>query len=131
WIDYYDAEGKRHRKKAAPDYQTAKLVYRKTVSAVARGEVLGVREEGIRLRDFVERKYWPAVKPTLSLREQERARSVLHTQILPRFGGWKLAGLRQEEIERWQAGRLTAVAGATVNKEMMRLKHILNRAVAW
>jgi len=28
--------------------------------------MLGVREEGIRLRDFVERKYWPTVGPTLS-----------------------------------------------------------------
>src|SRR5258708_1034663 len=35
WIDYYDAEGKRHRKKAAPDYQTAKLRYRNTMTAIA------------------------------------------------------------------------------------------------
>ncbi len=28
WLDYYDAEGKRHRQKAAPDYETAKKLYR-------------------------------------------------------------------------------------------------------
>lgn len=131
WIDYADTEGKRHRKKAAPDYQTARLIYRDTVAKIARGEVLGVREEGIRLKDFAERKYWPAVKPTLSLWEQRRARGILDTQLLPRFGGTKLASLRREEIERWRAERLAAVSGSTVNKEAMRLGHLLNRAVEW
>jgi integrase len=130
-VDCTDTDGKRHRKKAALDYQTARLIYRDTVAKVARGEVLGVREEGIRLRDFVERKYWPTVKPPLSLWEQLRARSILDTQILPRFGGLKLVRLRREEIERWQAERLATVSGSTVNKEFKRLKHLLNRAVAW
>ena len=74
WIDYTDSEGKRHRKKAAPDYDTAKKTYRATMTAIARGEMLGVREEGIRVRDFVEKRYWPTVKPTLSVWEQKRAR---------------------------------------------------------
>jgi len=59
WMDYMGADGKRHRKKAAPDYQTARLVYRDTVAKIARGEVLGVREEGISLRDFIDGRYWP------------------------------------------------------------------------
>ena len=131
WIDYSDADGKRHRKKTALDYQTARLIYRDTVAKVARGEVLGVREEGIRLKDFIDRKYWPAVKPTLSVWEQQRARSIFDAQILPRFGGTKLVRLGREEVERWQADRLASVSGSTANKELMRLKHVLNRAVAW
>ena len=131
WIDFTDAEGKRHRRKAAPDYQTARLVYRDTVAKVARSEVLGVREEGIRVKDFIDRKYWPTVKASLSLWEQRRARMILDVQILPRFGGTKLVGLRRDEIERWQADRIAKVSGSTVNKEIMRLKHLLNRAVAW
>lgn len=101
------------------------------MTKVAKGEVLGVREEGIRLREFVERKYWPTIKSALSSWEQQRARSILDTQILPTFGGTKLARLRREEIERWQADRLGDVSGSTANKELMRLKHLLNRAVAW
>jgi len=137
WMDYMGADGKRHRKKAAPDYQTARLVYRDTVAKIARGEVLGVREEGISLRDFVDRRYWPTTRSTLSLWEQQRARAILDTQILPRFGGAKLSSLHREEIERWQAERLQGrgdrkpVSGSTANKELMRLKHLLNRAVAW
>jgi len=69
--------------------------------------------------------------------EQRRARAILDTQILPRFGGAKLSSLHREEIERWQAERLQGrgehkpVSGSTSNKELMRLKHVLNRAVAW
>ena len=131
WIDYHDADGRRHRKKAAPDYQTARIIYRDTMTAIAKGEVLGVRGEGLRLKDFVEQKYWPTVKASVSAGEQVRARSILDTQILPRFGGVKLARLRREEIERWQAERRETVSGSTANKELQRLGHLLNRAVAW
>src|SRR5207247_5374205 len=120
WIDYSDADGKRHRRKAAPDFQTAKLIHRDTVSKIARGEIVGVREEGIRLKDFIDRKYWPAIKPRLSVWEQRRARTIFDTQILPRFGGSKLVGLRREEIERWQADRLADVSGSTTKKELRR-----------
>lgn len=131
WIDYYNAEGKRHRKKAAPDYQTAKLILRDTQTAIAKGEVLGVREEGIRLREFVERKYWPAVKVTLAPAWAERSWYTLERLILPRFGLTKLSGLRRDEIEAWYAERLGQVKTSTANKELARLKHLLSRAVAW
>jgi integrase len=131
WIDYADADGKRHRKKAAPDYQTARLIYRDTVAKIARGEVLGVREEGIRLRDFVERKYWPAVHATLVPEWAARSRDILDRTLLPRFGATKLVGLRREDIEAWYAERLGTVKAGTANKELARLKHLLGRAVEW
>jgi integrase len=137
WLDYYDADGRRHRKKAAPDYQTAKIMYRDTMTAIAKGEVLGVREEGLRLKEFAEHRYWPTVKITLSPAEQARSRIILDRQLLPRFGSVKLSKLTREEIERWQAERLAGqgdippVTPSTANKELMRLKHLLNRAVAW
>jgi hypothetical protein len=82
WIDYHDADGQRHRKKTAPDYQTAKLIYRDTMTKIAKGEVLGVREEGIRLREFVDKRYWPTVAPTLAPEWAERSRGILDTTIL-------------------------------------------------
>jgi integrase len=126
-----DADGKRRRRKGAPDYQTARLILRETLSSIAKGEALGVRGEGINLRDFVEQKYWPTAKANVSAGEAIRARSILTKQLLPRFGGTKLAKLRREDIERWQAERRGKVSGSTANKELMRLGHLLNRAVAW
>lgn len=131
WIDYYDADGKRHRKKAAPDYNTAKIIYRDTMTALAKGEVLGVREEGIRLRDFVDKRYWPAARPTLAPAWAERSRGILDQQILPTFGDSRLSAIRQEAIEHWYSGRRATVKASTANKELNRLKHLLARAVAW
>jgi integrase-like protein len=130
-----DADGRRHRKKAAPDYQTAKIIYRDTMTAIAKGEVLG--EEGLHFRDFAEKRYWPTVEITLTPAERARSRIILDRQLLPRFGPMKLCKLTREEIERWQAERLAGqgdippVTPSTANKELMRLKHMLNRAVAW
>jgi len=130
WIDYYDADGRRHRKKAAPTYEVAKIIYRNTMTAVAKGEVLGVREEGIRLRDFVDKRYWPSVESTLAPAWAERSRGILDA-LLAVFGGLKLSGIRQEAIERWHAERRGAVKASTANKELARLKHVLGRAIAW
>jgi integrase len=131
WMSYLDADGHRHREWAAPDYQTARTVLREKLSAIARGEALGVRGEHLRLRDFVEKKYWPTVKASVSPAEQVRARSILDTHILPRFGDVKLSKLRREEVERWQAERREQVSGSTANKELQRLGHLLGRACAW
>lgn len=131
WIDYRDGDGKRHRKKAAPDYNTAKIIYRNTMTAIAKGEVLGVREEGIRARDFIDKRYWPAVKTSLAPTWAERSRGILDQVIIPAFGDHRLSAIRQEVIERWIAGRRSSVKASTANKELARLKHLLSRAVAW
>ncbi len=131
WLDYYDAEGKRHRQKAAPDYDTAKKLYREKMTGIARGEFLGIREEGISLRRFVEEKYWPTISGILSGHEARRSRSILTLHILPRFGDCNISKVRTENIDRWQSDRIAAASLGTVRKEMMRLKHLLNCAVKW
>lgn len=130
WVDYYDAEGRRHRKKAAPDYETAKLIYREIRQAIAKG-----RCSASARRASGSATSWRSATGRPSRPRSQRttgpAPGVLDRQILPRFGSIKLAKLRWEDIERWRSERLAAVAGATANKELMRLKHLLNRALAW
>jgi hypothetical protein len=99
WIDYYDADRRRHRKKAAPDYQTATLMYREVRQQIAKGVVLGVRDDSILARDFVEKRYWPNIRANVSYYERLRARTILDKQILPRFGGLRLSVLRTEHAE--------------------------------
>jgi hypothetical protein len=93
--------------------------------------VLGVREEGIRLKDFVARRYWKAVSGTLAPSWAERSKGMLDSVLLPRFGDMKLSAVRQESIEGWYSERLGAVSATTANKELARLKHLLGRAQAW
>ncbi|MFO0706713.1 MAG: site-specific integrase [Nitrospira sp.] len=153
WIDYRDAEGRRHRQKASLEHQIAKRMLRDKLGSIARGEITGIREEGMLLKDFIEKRYWPTVKESLSKFELKRARCIIDLHITPQLGGLRLCKIRQEDIEGFQAERLAStivpkrsrsekskdemleapkrVSNGTVKKEMMRLKHILNRAVAW
>jgi hypothetical protein len=84
WIDFHDADGKRHREKAAPSYEVAKLVYRDKMNAIAKGEVLGVSEESMRLGDFANKVWWPKLR--LAPEWAVRVRGMLDSAILPRFG---------------------------------------------
>ncbi|MGH8695718.1 MAG: tyrosine-type recombinase/integrase [Burkholderiales bacterium] len=131
WIDYHDADGRRHREKAAPSYEVAKLVYRDKMNAIAKGEVLGVREEGMLLRDFAPKVWWPRVGPRLAPDWSARVRGILDGALLPRFGGVKLAALRKEAVEAWAAERLGDVGASTFNKELWVLKNLGKRAVEW
>src|SRR5262245_1669664 len=132
WLDFQDQDGKRRREKAAPDYETAKALYRQKMTARARGELTGIRAEGLCLRDFVEDHYWPKVAPLLSPDWAERTRiGILNGQLLPRFGDVSLTQLRPEAIQSWYAERLGEVKASTANKELTRLRHLLRRAVRW
>jgi integrase len=132
WLDYYDADGKRHRKKAAPDHNTAKIIYRDTMTAIAKGEVLGVREEGIRFQDFAERVWWPRTQPRLAPAWAERVKAwCLDAVLTPAFGTTKLSALRKDAVQAWAAARMANVSASTLNKELWTLKNICKSAVAW
>jgi integrase len=132
WVDFYDADGRRHRKKAAPDYNTAKIIYRNTMTAIAKGEVLGVREEGIRFQDFAERVWWPRTKPRLAPDWAHRVKTFCLDAVLsPAFGTTKLSALRTDAVQAWAAGRIAEIGASTFNKELWALKNICKSAIAW
>jgi integrase len=124
WIDFADADGKRHRKKAAPTYELAKLIYRDTVTAIAKGEVLGVREEGMRVREFVERIWLPETRTRLNPDWMVRVTGALDAVLLPTFGDYSLLRLTRHVIDAWAAQRSTQVGASAYNKEVWILKNV-------
>ena len=130
WADWYEPDGRRRRKKVSPEKRVAVAFLRGVQAKIARGEYLGLREETITFRAFAER-YWEAVKPTLSPQEQDRAKRILDQHLIPRFGPERLSRLTRREIEAYVAERAGQVKPGTVNKELIRLRHLLNKAVAW
>jgi integrase len=128
--DYYDSDGRRHRQKAAPSYEVAKLVLRDKLNSMAKGEVLGVREEGMSVKAFIDTVYWPVVKPTLQVDWATRSRDILD-RITESFGSRPLSKLTADEIAVWYGKRLGAVTVTTANKELSRLRHLFARAVDW
>jgi integrase len=130
WIDYRDAEGRRHREKAAPSYEIAKLMLRDKLNAIAKGEVLGVREEGMLLKAFIDDVYWPVVKPTLQVDWATRSRDILDG-IVAAFGTRPVSKVTTDEIAAWYGQRLGTVSTTTANKELSRLRHLFARAMDW
>ena len=131
WLDFTDADGKRHRKKAAPDYETAKKKYRALMTSIARGELLGVREEGMLVRDFANKVWWPRVTPRLAPSWAVRVRGMLDGVVLPRFGATKLAALSKDAVDVWAGERMGQVGASAFNKELWTLKNLYKCAAAW
>lgn len=130
WIDFYDAGGRRRRKKVSPDKRIATAALRDIQVKITKGEYLGLREESMTFRVFAV-KYWAAVSHTFSEHEQLRAKSIVDLHLIPAFGSDRLSRITRQQIEGYLATRASQVKAGTVNKEFIRLRHLLNRAVAW
>jgi integrase len=132
WVDYYDSTGRRHRKKAAPDYNTARLIYRDLMGSIARGNVLGTREEGMTFSTFAERVWWPRVEPRLAPVWAERVKTwILDAVLLPVFGSTKLIALKPDAVQAWASDRIATVSASSFNKELWTLKNLTKSAVGW
>lgn len=130
WIDWYDPGGRRRRKKVSPDKRIATAALRDIQVKIAKGEYLGLREETMTFRAFADR-YWEAVQHTFSPQEQDRAKRILTQHLLPRFGQERLSRITRHQVEAYLADRAGQVKPGTVNKELVRLRHLLNRALVW
>lgn len=130
WIDFYDSNGKRRRKKVSPDKRVAMTALRDIQVKITKGEYLGLKEESLTFKGFAE-KYWQAVSHVFSDQERLRARSILDLHLIPHFGAERLSRITRQQIEGYLATRAGQVKPGTVNKEFIRLRHLFNRAVAW
>ena len=131
WIDYKDVQGIRHRKKVGTDKRIAREVLDDILGRVARRLHLGVIEDSkISFGDF-SRIWQERVFPTLAENTKKRWKVVLDTHLKKAFSG-ALRTITLDQVEAYQRQRLEAdVSTYTVNKEVMVLKHILNKAVTW
>jgi hypothetical protein len=70
------------------------------MNAIAKGEVTGVRQEGLRLRDFVDKKYWPVVQG----RSRRRGPSDLEASSTSSWSYSVTGGCRGSGTRRSSAG---------------------------
>ncbi|MBI3245885.1 MAG: tyrosine-type recombinase/integrase [Deltaproteobacteria bacterium] len=131
WIDYYDHQGKRRRKRVGPDKRTATAVLRDIQARIAKGEFLGLVEERITFKELAERYLTTHVASSLSPTTRTRHEGIIHTHLIPRFGDKRLAAIMPRDIEEYRAERAARVAPATVNNEFNRLRHMFGMAVRW
>jgi integrase len=128
YLDYYDTEGRRHRTKASLSYEVARQMYRKTRVDLDRGEVTGLRDEGLLFRDFALTTWLPLACPRLSPLWGEHVGQTVRALLIPTFGHRPLAQLTAKDVEAWAAERRQQVGPSTFNKNVWVLKNILTLA---
>jgi integrase len=148
-IEWYGPDGKRKRKLKGigPSYQDAVKAYRDTKARLDKGEAPLFATSKKKLAEVAE-KYWEVCRGTWAPKEAMRVRSILDQHLLPFFGaeyvesedhssghwtgGMGIARIKQLHVEEYIAHRQQDGASpATINKEVMRLRHLCNKAIAW
>lgn len=89
-------------------------------------------KSAIPFRTFVEQHYWPAVQLDLSAVWRETVERYHLPALVETFGRLELSKITTEAVQVWWAKlRRQRRAPATCNKLLVRLKHILDKAVEW
>lgn len=131
WIDYYDGDGRRHRRKISTQKTIAVLALKDIKVKIAKGEYLGIYEERkLPFKDFAQKNYIPYAKTHLSPTTFERTSGIIESTLIPYFHSY-LYQISTNEIEKFKEKRAGQVKTSTVNKEFSVLRHILNCASSW
>jgi len=130
WIDYYDADGRRHRKKIGPQKKVAKYVLKDVQVKIAKGEYLGIYEEKKTPFKVFAKQYLKMIAPNVSPSSFERFEGIVNNHLVPAFDCY-LYKISKKQIQEYIQKRSEEVQPATVNHEMKRLRHMMNKAIEW
>jgi integrase len=124
-------------------FEAAKKAYRDAKARLDKGEAPLFTTSKKTLAE-VAAKYYEVCRGTWSPVEAARVRTMLDHHLLPFFGatrpaedqpfvgGKKIGAVKQLHVEEYIAQRQAdGAAPATVNKEVARLRHLFNKAIAW
>lgn len=129
FIDYY-VGGHRRRQKVGPSRQVAEAALRKIKVAIAENRFLDVRREPeITLREMFDQYLDLHSKPNKrSWKDDE----IISRRLVAYFGASTLLSrITREKIELYRAQRKTEVSPARVNREVVALKAMFNKAIEW
>ena len=129
-IDYYDGDGRRHRKRISTQRGIAEKALNDIDLKKARQEHLGIHEDKKTSFKEFSGKYLKMVKPLLSPTSYDRFEGIINTHLQTAFNCY-LYKISKKQITEYIEKRSGEVAPATVNQEIKRLRHMLNRAIEW
>jgi integrase len=130
WIDYYH-QGRRLRKKIGPSKKLAETVLADVQVKIAKNQFLGIHElTPILFRDFIE-EYLVYARSNKSNTTYYCEACAIKARFLPRWGDRLISEITTKMIEDLKSERSLKVGASTVNNDVMRLKIIFRKAVAW
>jgi integrase len=129
WIDFHDADGVRHRRKAAASKRVALEVLNHTLDQVAHQEI-GILDTSMSFAAF-SKEWERRVLPKIGANTATRWHGIVVNHLRPFFNG-TLKAISLARVEDYIAKRLEENATkATINRELSCLRHMMKRALAW
>ena len=128
WYADFEYQGKRHRKSlGTQSKQVAALALKDIDVKVAREKLdLGPSEKK-GFDDFAQ-KFLEWYQMQNSPKSYYDYRNLFTSTIIPYFGDTKLTDITVEMIEQYKAKRAHRISASTVNKELIALRHVFNKA---
>src|SRR5262245_20896775 len=131
WISWTDAQGRRRcRKTDAANITQAKNIRAAELLRVEQARILGHNPPGEDTFKEVADRYLKYQKVRLSPQAYEREEGIIHLH-LARFDSFPLASIRTADVQHYVTERAAKVAAATVQRELVLLKHLFALAVEW
>ena len=102
WIDYYDSNGKRHRKKIGTQKTIADTALKDVQVKIDKGEYLGIYEEKkIYFKDFASIYIEKYAYANLKGRTFNRCKGIIENNLIPFFDCY-LTKINKEKIEKYK-----------------------------
>lgn len=128
WLDIY-VGGRRKRKRIGPNFALAQNALRKIRVQMAENKFLDIeREPTILLKELVSLYMKIYSRPhKRSWREDDG----ITRRFMGFVGDIRAVAVTQETIEQYKAKRIGEVSGARVNREIVSLKGVFTKGIAW
>jgi len=128
WLNFHFM-GRRRRKRIGPNLTQARAVLAKIRVQIAENRYLDVKKESpISLKEMSDLFLETYSKPN---KRSWRDDQTILRNINQRFGDIRLSRITSQRIEEYKATRKTEVSGARVNRELICLKTMFNKAITW
>lgn len=129
WTIGFTLNGQRVREGVGPSKHLAEMVLRKRMAEVLEGRYFPRREaQGqVPFCDFSN----TYLERVTSQQKGQRAERIRVLRWVRHFGKRPLSSITRTELEDWQRWKRQRARPATVNRDLCRLRHMLNKACEW
>ena len=131
WYVDFEYKGRRYRKGLGTrSKQVAELALKDIDVKIARQKLnLGPPEKTS--FDKFAHKFLEWYKVQNSHRSYQDYRNLFNSTIIPHFSRFRLPDISVEMIETYKSERSKSISPSTVNKELIALRHLFNKAILW
>ena len=128
WNIDFTINGHRVREGVSINRRVAEMVLAKRMADAVEGRYFNKRNPGRMAFSEFAQKYLTEVVP---LMKSIRSETIRVRRWVRDLGTKRLSEITRAEMDAWQREMRTRCKPSTVNREMCRLRHMLNKAVEW